>query len=94
MFTSSPLIGVLLALGFILFCLLAALKYTKDIVKDNPQMFAFIFLITILSSVWVVDNVIAFKIQLLTDKEDEFILHTVSLVMAYALGASNRKAGK
>ncbi len=86
MFSANPYIGVLLAVIFICFCLWLVMKYTKA--GDDNFTLIFKFLVIGLFSVWVVDNVIAFKIQLLSDEENKEIFSMLKYITTTVLGAN------
>ena len=98
MFSSPHLLvmisGVLLALSFIV----GSLYFVNKLFGDNTQeiLVKFILLVfTSLVSVWVVDKVIAFKIQLLDDNQDkqlfDLIKTLVLMIFSYYFGTKNTK---
>jgi len=98
MFSSdSPLImifGVLIALAFIMSCLYFVHKL---FINDTQEILVkFILLIfTAMVSVWVVDKVIAFKINLLTPEQNnhlfDLIKTLVLMIFSYYFGTKNTK---
>lgn len=93
MFSSSSAIvmvfGVILSLTFIA----AALYFVNKLFANNTQevLVRFILLVfTALTGVYVVDKVVAFKINLLTEKQDEelfdLIKTLVLMIFSYYFG--------
>jgi hypothetical protein len=98
MFSSSSvaimIAGVLISLLFI--C--AALFFVYKLFANNTQevLVKFILLIfTAMTSVWVVDKVVAFKISLLSDQQDDqlfdLIKTLVLMIFSYYFGTKNTK---
>ncbi len=86
MLQENPLIGVSIAMVFITTLIVTVLYFTRKLIAQEKVLFMFILIASILCSVWVVDNVIFFKIQLLTEKEDDAILQTMRTIIEFTLG--------
>jgi hypothetical protein len=86
MFKENPYIGVAVALGVIILVQVAVNYRTKALVGQDKILFMFIMLSSLLASVWVVDNVIAYQNELLTEKEDEEILKIMRTIIDFTLG--------
>ena len=96
---SSPILpvmifGVLLALFFIV----GALYFVNKLFANDTQeiLVRFILLIfTAMVGVWVVDKVIAFKISLLSDQQDnqlfDLIKTLILMIFSYYFGTKNTK---
>ena len=98
MFSSSSvaimIFGVLLGLLFI--C--GSLFFVYKLFANNTQevLVKFILLIfTALTAVWVIDKVIAFKINLLSDQQDgqlfDLIKTLILMIFSYYFGTKNTK---
>lgn len=97
---SSPdinimIFGVLLALFFIA----SSLFFVYKLFANNTQevLVKFILLIfTALVGVWVVDKIIAFKINLLSEQQDgqlfDLIKTLILMIFSYYFGTKNTKA--
>lgn len=88
------IIGVLLSLLFI--C--GSLYFVYKLFANNTQevLVKFILLIfTSLTAVWVVDKVVAFKINLLSDQQDgqlfDLIKTLILMIFSYYFGTKNTK---
>ena len=99
MFSSSDthimIFGVLLALFFIA----SSLFFVYKLFANNTQevLVKFILLIfTALVGVWVVDKIIAFKLNLLSEQQDgqlfDLIKTLVLMIFSYYFGTKNAKA--
>ncbi len=86
MFTDYPIIGQLFAFSFVVFSLWLVLRNTKGLVGENKIMFLLVFIVTLLCSVWFIDNIIAFKVQLLDEKENSAILQIMLSIVSFGLG--------
>ncbi len=95
MFTENIYIGVLLAVVFIGFCLWMVIRQTKTLIAQDKVLFLLIFLVTLLSSIWSVDKIVAHRIELLTPEESksifEIIRNIVVLVLGYYFGTKKDK---
>jgi hypothetical protein len=87
-------IGVLLGLAFII----GSIYFVNRLFGDDPQeiLVKFILLVfTSLVAVWVVDKIIAFKINLLSDDQDnnlfELIKSLILMIFSYYFGTKNVK---
>ena len=98
MFSSSSvaimIAGVLISLLFV--C--ATLFFVYKLFAKNTQevLVKFILLVfTAMTSVWVVDKVVAFKISLLSDQQDDqlfdLIKTLVLMIFSYYFGTKNTK---
>jgi hypothetical protein len=88
------MIGVLLGLTFII----GSIYFVNRLFGDNTQeiLVKFILLVfTSLVAVWVVDKIIAFKINLLSDDQDnnlfELIKSLILMIFSYYFGTKNSK---
>ena len=86
--------GVLLGLGFIM----TSLYFVNKLFANNTQeiLVRFILLVfTGLVGVWIVDKIIAFKINLLSDSEDkelfDLIKTLILMIFSYYFGTKNTK---
>ena len=86
--------GVLLGLGFIM----GSLYFVNKLFANNTQeiLVRFILLVfTGLVGVWIVDKIIAFKINLLSDSEDkelfDLIKTLILMIFSYYFGTKNTK---
>ncbi len=86
MFTDNTTIGVITALAFIVGIMFFVVHYTKPLIAEQRILFLLIFLITLLSSTWVIDKIIAFKIQLLHEEESKRIFDMIETVVTLTLG--------
>ena len=86
MFQDNPLVGVTIAMVFITLLIAGVLYLTRKLIAQEKVLFMFILIASMLSAVWVVDNVIAFKIQLLTEKEDDAVLQIMRTIIEFTLG--------
>ena len=91
MFQDNQLIGIFLAVAVMAAIVWVAIKMTKGLIAEDKFNFLVVFIVAILGGVWIVDNVIAFKTQLLDDDENKFIMQTLGYVMAYVLGTRQNK---
>ena len=86
MFQDNQLIGIFIAIGLLIAIVATSLYMTRNLIADDKFNFLVVVIVSMLLGVWVIDNVIAFKTQLLDDDENKFILQTLGYVMAYVLG--------
>ncbi len=86
MFTSNTTLGVILALLFICLTTWFVIHNTRSLIATDKVLFLLVFLIAILTTVWVADRVIAFKIQLLTVEESKSIFEIIRNIIAIVLG--------
>ncbi len=90
MFTDNTTWGVILAILFICGALASVLYFTRSLIAQEKILFLLIFLVVGQFSVWLIDRVVAFRIQLLREEESRFIMTTidsiVKLVLGYYLG--------
>ena len=95
MFKDETTLGVLVALLFISLCLGVVLFFTYKLISKDKILFSFIFIMTLLTSIWAVDKFIAFRISLLSEEENKAILQMIntmlSLIMGYYLKDNNNK---
>jgi hypothetical protein len=86
MFQDRQLIGSIVAMVFIISLVACVLYFTRKLIAHEKILFVFILIATILSAVWVVDNVIALKINLLDEKEDDAVLQIMTTIVQFTLG--------
>ena len=93
-FLPVMILGVLLGLGFII----GSLYFVNKLFANNTQeiLVRFILLVfTGLVGVWIVDKIIAFKINLLSDSEDkelfDLIKTLILMIFSYYFGTKNTK---
>lgn len=86
MFQNQQTLGVILALAFMISCIGLVIYFTKSLIAQDKILFLLIFLVALLSTVWAVDKVIAFRIALLSDDEKKTILQIIENVVALTLG--------
>jgi zinc transporter ZupT len=86
MFQDRQVIGILIAIALLIGIVATALYMTRNLIAEDKFNFLVVVIVSMLLGVWVIDNVIAFKTQLLDDDENKFILQTLGYVMAYVLG--------
>ena len=96
---SSPFLpvmifGVLLGLSFII----GSLYFVNKLLANNTQEILVKFILLIFTSmvgVWVVDKVIAFRINLLSDEQDgqlfDLIKTLILMIFSYYFGTKNTK---
>ena len=96
---SSPhlpvmIFGVLLGLSFII----GSLYFVNKLLANNTQEILVKFILLIFTSmvgVWVVDKVIAFRINLLSDEQDgqlfDLIKTLILMIFSYYFGTKNTK---
>lgn len=91
-------IGVLVSMIFIIGMMAAVLYFTRKLIAQEKVLFMFILISALLSAVFVVDNVVAFKTKLLSDKENDAILEMmrsiVSLVLGFYFGSRSKDPDK
>ena len=86
MFHDSRFIGVIIAMAFISTLVGCVLYFTRKLIAQEKVLFMFILIASMLSAVWVVDNVIAINIKLLDEKEDDAILQIMTTIIQFTLG--------
>jgi hypothetical protein len=91
MFKDNQTVGILLAVMLLVGIVWLSVKMTKNLIAEDKFNFLVVIIVSMLLGVWVIDNVIAFKTQLLDDDENKFILQTLGYVMAYVLGTRQNK---
>ncbi len=93
MFKDYPVIGQILSLAFVVFSMWLVLKNTKDLIGENKVMFLLVFIVTLMCSVWFIDNIIAFQTKLMDDKENDAILQVMLSIVSFGLGnySANKK---
>jgi hypothetical protein len=93
MYSTHIILGVLLAIAFIITVTFFVLHKTKDLVPQEKILYLLIFLIVMLMCSWVCDKLIAIHIPLLTDEESKSVFNilqtTLTLVLGYYLGSKN-----
>ncbi len=86
MFQENPFVGVLIAMIFISLLVGAVLYFTRKLIAQEKVLFMFILISTVLVAVWVTDNVIFYKVNLLSEKEDDAILQMMRTIIEFTLG--------
>ena len=101
MFSSSSTIVMVLGVVLSLLFITGALYFVNKLFADNTQevLVRFILLVfTALTGVYVVDKIIAFKINLLTEKQDEelfdLIKTLVLMIFSYYFGTKKSANSK
>jgi len=80
------MVGQIIAMVFIVGLVSSVLYFTRKLIAQEKVMFLFLLITTMLCGIFVVDNVIAFKTQLLTEKEDDAILQLMKSLIEFTLG--------
>lgn len=78
--------GILVAIGFTCFCLWLVIQQTKTLIANDKILFLFIFLVTIIASAWMIDNVIMPHVALLDEDENKFIIQNISYIISTIMG--------
>ncbi len=86
MFQDRQILGICIAIALLIGIVATSLYMTRNLITEDKFNFLVVVIVSMLLGVWVIDNVIAFKTQLLDDDENKFILQTLGYVMAYVLG--------
>ncbi len=86
MFTSNTTLGVIVALLFICAIIWFVIHHTKSLIATDKILFMLVFLVASFTAVWIVDRVVAFKIQLLTPEESKAIFEIDRNIIAIVLG--------
>ncbi len=86
MFNSNIYLGVTLAILFICGVTWFVIHKTKSLVAQEKILFLLIFLVSIVSAVWVVDRILAHQINLLTPEESKSIFEIIRNIIAVVLG--------
>ena len=87
MFHDYAYLVVTLSMIFIIGLIAGVLWFTKTYSHQEKMMFMFMLIVTILISVFVVDNVVAYKFPLLSEQEDSVILQAMTDIIKFTLGA-------
>lgn len=86
MLQSNQFIGIIVAMAFIITLVACVLYFTRKLIAQEKVLFMFILIASMLSAVWVVDNVIALKTKLLDEKEDDAVLQIMTTIIQFTLG--------
>ena len=86
MFTESPLLGVLIAMVFMGASLWVVLKYTKPLIAEHKILFLLVYIVVILTNSWFIDNIVAYRRELLDSEENKMILQIMLAVVNFGLG--------
>ncbi|MES2382420.1 MAG: hypothetical protein V4538_15340 [Bacteroidota bacterium] len=86
MFQNNQILGVCIAIGFICACLAVVFYLTRKLIAEDKILFLLLFVVTLMASVWAIDNVIAFNMKLLDDEENKIVLQMLLQVVSLTLG--------
>jgi len=91
MFKDLPIIGVFLSVAILVGVVWVSIKMTKNLIANDKVNFLLVLITSSLVGVWVIDNVIAFKTELLDPDENKFIIQLMASVVFYVLGKQETK---
>jgi uncharacterized membrane protein YphA (DoxX/SURF4 family) len=97
MFKDYPYIVVGIAMSFMCFTLWLVLKYTKPLIAEHKIMFLMVYITVVIVNSWVIDNLLAFKLDLLDAEENKTILQIMFGIVNFGLGyysATNKSEKK
>jgi len=86
MFRENQIIGVCIAICFICGCLALVFSLTRKLIAEDKILFLLLFIVTLMGSVWTIDNVVAFNIKLLDDEENKIVLQMLTTVVSLTIG--------
>jgi hypothetical protein len=86
MFQPDQVIGVILALAFMVSSLWLVLKFTKPLIAEHKILFLLVYITVVLVNSWFIDNVIAIHKSLLDEKENGLILQVMLSIVNFGLG--------
>lgn len=92
MFKDNQILGVILAVGLLVFIILMAVRMTRNLIADDKINFLGVLIVSAIVGVWLIDNVIAFKTTLLDPDENKFVIQTMAAVLFYVLGKQRDKS--
>ncbi len=92
MFKVNPILGVSLAIILMGVSLWVVLKYTKDKVEQDKLTFLMVYIVVVLVNSWFIDNVVAFQVQLLDEKENAAVLQVMLSLVSFYLGKNSSKS--
>ena len=81
------MVGVGFSVIFLVGLVGSVIYFTRASTPEEKILFMFMMVISTMLSVFVIDNIIAFKVQLLSPKEDETILQAMTDIIKITLGA-------
>jgi len=79
MFKDFPVFGVLLAVAILVGIVWVSIKMTKNLIANDKVNFLLVLITSSLVGVWVIDNVVAFKTQLLDPDKNKFIIQCLMI---------------
>lgn len=79
-------LGVIICIIFVSGCLWAILYYTKGLIAKEKILFQFMFIVTLVTSTWAMDKLVAFRTSLLTDEESGHIFEMMILIVGITIG--------
>jgi len=92
MYTIPQAFAVLIAMIFMITCTWIIVHYTKHLESEKKIMFLLIYIASMVVNLWVVDNVIAFKIHLLDKEENDMVKQIILGIIGYGLGYVKAKS--
>ena len=90
MFKDFPILRIFLSVAILVGIVWVSIKMTKNLIANDKVNFLFVLITSSLVGVWIIDNVIAFKTQLLDPDENKFIIQFMAAVAFLVLG-NNQK---
>ncbi len=91
MFQDKQILGVFVALIFICAFTATAIYFTRKLIQEQKIMFLFVMLTSLLAGVWCVDKIIAYKIDLLTEKESDSIFQVIIMIISFVIGSYKKE---
>jgi hypothetical protein len=86
MYTTHIILGVLLAIAFIITVTFFVLHKTKDLLPQDKILFMLIFLLSLVSCVWAVDKCVAIHTEILTTQESDSVFEIIKSIVFTILG--------
>jgi len=83
--------GTLLAVILMIASLITAIKYTKALNLDDKLEFLLVYIVIGMFSIWFIDKVVASRITLLNDKEQDAVQQILFTVISFVLGGQREK---
>jgi hypothetical protein len=91
MFQDNQILGQIFSLLVIGGFVYASIRMTKDLVANDKINFLLVLIVSVLVGVWFIDNVIAFKTELLDKEENKFVLQALWSIVTFVLGRQSNK---